>query len=149
MPAPRAERSPILSLDSRTALLTAGQMALADSLTLASGIADIALMENAGRPVAQEIARRWAPRPVIVLCGPGSNGGDGFVAARELAGIGWPVRIALLGKREHLRGAAAHHSALWRGPIEPLAPAALDGAALVVDAIFGAGLDRPLEGAAA
>jgi NAD(P)H-hydrate epimerase len=124
-------------------------MAEADRLTVASGISGTALMENAGRPVAQAIMQRWTPRPVLVLCGPGSNGGDGFVAARRLAEADWPVRVALLVPRESLRGEAAHHAGLWRGPVEPLTPAALDGAELVVDAIFGAGLSRALEGAAA
>jgi NAD(P)H-hydrate epimerase len=140
---------PLRVADCSMALLTAGQMALADQLTVASGISDTALMENAGRPVAQAIMQRWSPRPVLVLCGPGSNGGDGFVAARRLAEADWPVRVALLGPRENLRGAAAHHAGLWCGPVEPLRPAALDGAELVVDAIFGAGLSRALEGAAA
>ncbi len=136
-------------LDCKTALLTATQMAQADRLTVKSGISGTALMENAGRPVAHAIMQRWTPRPVLVLCGPGSNGGDGFVAARRLAEADWPVRVALLGPRDSLRGAAAHHAGLWRGAVEPLTPAALDGAELVVDAIFGAGLSRPLEGAAA
>jgi ADP-dependent NAD(P)H-hydrate dehydratase / NAD(P)H-hydrate epimerase len=136
-------------MNPRTALLTTRQMAEADRLTVASGISGVALMENAGRPVAREIMRRWAPRPVIVLCGPGSNGGDGFVAARRLAEADWPVRIALLVPRGQLRSDAAHHAALWRGPVEALTPAALDGAELVVDAIFGAGLSRALAGAAA
>ena len=131
------------------ALLTSQQMAEADRLTLASGIDGIALMENAGRPVAHAIMQRWTPRPVIVLCGPGSNGGDGFVVARRLAEADWPVRVALLVSRDQLRGEAAHHAALWREPVEALTPAALDGAELVVDAIFGAGLSRALEGAAA
>ena len=136
-------------LSPQTALLTTAQMAEADRLTVASGIGEIALMENAGRPVAREIATRWSPRPLIVLCGPGSNGGDGFVAARRLAEMDWPVRVALLGDRDRLHGSAAYHAALWRGSVEPLTPAALDGAELVVDAIFGAGLSRALEGAAA
>jgi ADP-dependent NAD(P)H-hydrate dehydratase / NAD(P)H-hydrate epimerase len=136
-------------VDCRTALLTATQMAEADRLTVASGISATALMENAGRPVAQAILQRWTPRPVLVLCGPGGNGGDGFVVARCLAEAGWLVRVALLVPRESLRGAAAHHAGLWPGPIEPLTPSALDGAELVVDAIFGAGLSRALEGAAA
>ena len=136
-------------LDCSVALLSATQMAQADRLTVASGISATALMENAGRPVAQAIMDRWSPRPVLVLCGPGSNGGDGFVAARRLAEADWPVRVALLVPREQLRGEAAHHAALWRGPVEGLTPAALDGAALIVDALFGAGLSRPLEGAAA
>jgi ADP-dependent NAD(P)H-hydrate dehydratase / NAD(P)H-hydrate epimerase len=135
--------------DYRTALLNATQMALVDRLTVDSGICATALMENAGRPVARAIMQGWTPRPVLVLCGPGSNGGDGFVAARRLAEADWPVRVALLAPREQLRGAAAHHAALWRGPVEALTPAALVGAELIVDAIFGAGLNRPLEGAAA
>ena len=132
-----------------TALLTAAQMALADRLTIASGICEMALMENAGRSAGAAIQQRWPPRPVLVLCGPGSNGGDGFVVARQLADADWPVRVALLVPRESLRGAAAHHAGLWRGPVEALTPRALDGAELVVDAIFGAGLSRPLEGMAA
>jgi len=132
-----------------TALLDAQQMKEADRLTIASGIDAATLMENAGRPVACEIQKRWAPCPVIVLCGPGSNGGDGFVAARRLAEADWPVRIALLVPRDSLRGQEAHHAALWRGPVEPMTPAALEGAELVIDAIFGAGLSRPLDGAAA
>jgi hydroxyethylthiazole kinase-like uncharacterized protein yjeF len=136
-------------LDCSVALLTTAQMAQADRLTVASGISGIALMENAGRPVAQAIVDRWSSRPVLVLCGPGGNGGDGFVAARRLAEADWPVRVALLGSRDQLRGGVAHHAAEWRGPVEALTPAALDGAELVIDAIFGAGLSRPIDGAAA
>ena len=135
-------------LNYSTALLTAKQMAEADRLTVEFGIAGIRLMENAGQLVADEIMCRWTALPVIVLCGPGSNGGDGFVAARRLAEAGWPVRIALLGSRDNLRGAAAHHAGLWRGSVEPLTPSALDGADLLVDAVFGAGLSRALDGAA-
>ena len=132
----------------QTAVLDGRRMSEADRLTVAAGTPTTALMENAGRAVAQEIERRWSARPVTVLCGPGHNGGDGFVAARQLAEAGWPVRLALLGPRDHLAGAARHHAALWRGAIAPLTPAVLDGAELVVDAIFGAGLSRALEGPA-
>ena len=131
------------------ALLTSAQMAEADRLTVASGIDGLALMENAGRPVAREMMRRWSPRPVVVLCGPGSNGGDGFVVARRLAEADWPVRVALMMPRGGLPSAAAHHASLWRGEVESLEAAALGNAELVVDAIFGAGLSRPLEGVAA
>ena len=140
---------PLPIMASRTALLTTQQMAEVDRLTPAAGVPAATLMENAGRSVAREIMRCWTPRPVIVLCGPGSNGGDGWVAARHLADADWPVRVALLVPLEQLRGAAAHHAALWHGLIEPLTPAALDGAELVVDAIFGAGLSRALEGTSA
>ena len=130
------------------ALLTPTEMAAADRAAIAAGIPGGELMETAGRAVAAALAARWSPRPIAVLCGPGNNGGDGFVAARRLALEGWPVRLGLLGEAARLTGDAAHHAARWRGTIEPLTPALLDGAALVVDAIFGAGLSRPVDGPA-
>ena len=130
------------------ALISVGEMYAADAAAARAGTPGLTLMENAGRAVAQAIVRRWAPRPVALLCGPGNNGGDGFVAARLLAEAGWPVRLGLLGARERLTGDAAAMAARWEGPVEPLAPALLDGGPLVVDALFGAGLTRPLAGAA-
>jgi len=130
------------------ALLTVDEMYRADAAARALGIAGEQLMANAGAAVAREISARWLPRPVAVLCGPGNNGGDGFVVARLLGEAGWPVRLALLGRRAALKGDAARHADRWAGAVEPLAPAVLDDAALVVDALFGAGLARPLEGAA-
>jgi ADP-dependent NAD(P)H-hydrate dehydratase / NAD(P)H-hydrate epimerase len=131
------------------ALLTPRQMGEADRLTIAGGVPGIDLMENAGRAVADAVSRRFSPRPVAVLCGPGNNGGDGFVAARILAERGWQVRLALLGDRAALKGDAASAAVRWPGKIEPLVPAMLDGAELAIDAIFGAGLARPIEGVAA
>ncbi len=136
-------------MDPQCALLDVRQMGEADRLTVASGKSVIELMENAGSVVSSEIEKRWTVRPVVILCGPGNNGGDGFVVARRLSLAGWPVRVALLGSREKLTGAARHHADLWQGDIEPLIPAVLDGAELVVDGIFGAGLSRKLEGPAA
>ena len=133
----------------RHALLTPRQMGEADRLAVAGGTAGTVLMENAGRAVADAVSRRWSLRPVAVLCGPGNNGGDGFVAARVLAERGWPVRLALLGERAALKGDAAAAAAGWPGAVEPLTGVALDGAGLVVDALFGAGLARPIEGSAA
>ena len=124
---------------------TARQMAEADRLSVVSGLSVIELMDRSA--VAREIGLRWTARPVIVLCGPGDNGGDGFVAARRFVEAGWPV--ALLGSRESLKGAASHHAQLWQGQVETLSPAVLDGAELVVDAIFGSGLTRKLGGSAA
>ena len=131
------------------ALLTPAEMGKADRMAMAAGISGPTLMEAAGRAVAEAVQARWSERPVAVLCGPGNNGGDGFTAARHLAAAGWPVRLALLGSREHLSGDAAHHAALWKGSVEPFALDFLEGAGVVVDAIFGAGLSRPIEGAAA
>ncbi|OZI18544.1 bifunctional ADP-dependent NAD(P)H-hydrate dehydratase/NAD(P)H-hydrate epimerase [Bordetella genomosp. 9] len=131
------------------ALLTPQEMAAADQAAMLAGHAGIMLMENAGAAVARAVRARWAPRPVAVLCGPGNNGGDGFVAARYLAAAGWPVTVSLLGTVQALKGDAAHHAALWPGDVLPLSPSVLEGAELVIDAIFGAGLARPVDGLAA
>jgi ADP-dependent NAD(P)H-hydrate dehydratase / NAD(P)H-hydrate epimerase len=132
----------------KTALLTPQQMGEADRLTIAGGISGSTLMEKAGEAVADAVSRRFPPRPVVVLCGPGNNGGDGFVAARILAERGWKVRVALLGEKAALRGDAAGAAARWRGPVEQLLPEVLGDAGLAIDAIFGAGLARPIEGVA-
>ena len=129
-------------------ILTTAQMAEADRYAVAQGIPSLTLMENAGRAVADEVCDRYSPRTVTILCGPGNNGGDGFVAARHLRERRWDVRLALLGERKALKGDAAAAALGWEGVIEPLTPAAFDDAALVVDAMFGAGLSKPLEGAA-
>lgn len=128
-------------------ILTTAQMYAADAFAAANGTASIRLMENAGRCVADAIVARWSKRRVAVLCGPGNNGGDGFVAARLLAEKGWSVGVALVGARDALKGDAAAMAAKWTGETVPLSPQVLDGAELVVDALFGAGLARPLEGA--
>ena len=130
------------------ALLSVAQAYAADEAAIAGGTPGRTLMENAGRATARAIATRWAPRPVAVLCGPGNNGGDGFVAARHLEAAGWPVRLGLMGHPDRLKGDAAAMAALWPHPPAPLGPALLDGEPLVVDALFGAGLARPLEGPA-
>ena len=135
-------------LNSQTALLDVNQMGEADRLTVVAGTLSNLLMENAGGSVAQAIIKRWSARPVTIMCGPGNNGGDGFVTARHLVEAGWSVRLALLGAREGLKDEARHHAERWSGAVEPLTPAALEGAELVVDAIFGAGLSRALEGPA-
>ena len=130
----------------QTALLSVAQMTEADRAAIAAGIPGSVLMQNAGDAVVQEITRRWSPRPVSILCGPGNNGGDGFAVAVGLAQRGWPVRVGLLGTRDNLRGDARTHSERWTGAVEPLTLAILDGAALVVDALFGSGcLNRALE----
>lgn len=130
------------------ALLTCAQMAMADAAAIAGGMPGINLMEAAGRAVADVVMQRHLPRPLVVLCGPGNNGGDGFVAARHLHAAGWPVRVALLGDRGALRGDAAWASQAWKGPAAALSLDLLDGGPLVIDALFGAGLRRPIDGVA-
>ena len=132
--------------DLASAILTVDQMYEADRLAATSGVA---LMAKAGQAVADAIRARWQPCPVCVLCGPGNNGGDGFVAARCLAEAGWEVRLGLLGPLSALKGDAAHHAADWQGNTEAMSPALLQGAGLVIDALFGAGLSRPLDNEAA
>jgi len=138
-------------------LLSVEEMYKADALAEAAGVPSLDLMEAAGRAIAREIQDRWPQRPVTVLAGPGNNGGDGFVVARLLAEKGWPVRLALLGAAESLKGDAAANARRWtekwKGKVEDLTPAVLDPGfhedrPLVVDALFGAGLTRPLEGQA-
>lgn len=129
-------------------ILTVSEMYRADAATIAGGVPGTTLMENAGAAVAAAVRRRWSPRPTLVLAGPGANGGDGWVAARLLAAAGWPVRVGLLGDRAKLTGDAAHHAALWAGPTAPAAPDAVADADLIVDALFGAGLARALDGQA-
>ncbi len=124
-------------------LLTVDEMYRADA---AAGVAGVELMENAGASIVAEIVERWGPRNTLVLCGPGNNGGDGFVIARLLDEAGWPVRVALVGDREALTGAAAAHAARWSEPTSPVEPSILEGAELIVDALFGAGLSRPVDG---
>src|SRR4029078_6099291 len=92
---------------------------------------------------------RGATPTFCFVSGPGNNGGDGFVCARILAGRGYPVRLLLMGDRDKLKGDAAEAARCWQGTVEPATPAALQGADLVVDALFGAGLDRPVRGTGA
>jgi len=135
--------------DPAAALLTVAQCGAADRAATAAGVAGLTLMENAGRAVAAVVRARHRPMLTVVACGPGNNGGDGFVVARLLAAAGWPVRVALLGDRARLAGDAAAMSARWNGPVEPLDGGVLEDAGLIVDGLFGAGLARPLDGAAA
>jgi NAD(P)H-hydrate epimerase len=126
-------------------LISVAQMRAIDFRSAALGIATRTLMENAGRAVATEVMRRFAPEPVIVLCGPGGNGGDGFVAARVLLEAGWPVHVFLHGDVARLAGDAADAAHCCPAPIHPLDVDAPVETALTIDALFGAGLARPLD----
>lgn len=122
----------------------------ADRRTIANGLAGFSLMEAAGRAVA-DAACGLIPfhGRALVLCGPGNNGGDGFVAARLLAERGYTVSLVLAGAADALRGDAAIAAAQWRGGVLPLADAAPEQVDVIIDALFGAGLARDLDGALA
>jgi len=129
-------------------LLSVAEMAQADRLAVGSGQTGLDLMERAGRAVAGEAMRLLAaPASVLVACGPGNNGGDGFVAARILRDQGYRVRLALLGRQEALKGDAAAMAARWGASPDALTAAVVDTSGdLIIDAMFGAGLSRPLAG---
>ena len=128
-------------------LLTVSEMAKADAAAIALGITGECLMEAAGKAVADAIIEHGGRR-VAVLCGPGNNGGDGFVAARHLRNAGREVRLGLLGDFEQLSGEARLNADRWEGATEVLSTDLLQDADCVVDAIFGAGLSRDIDGVA-
>jgi hydroxyethylthiazole kinase-like uncharacterized protein yjeF len=123
-------------------ILTAAEMRTAEEAAIAAGTPVEALMERAGKTAAEAIWRYAGPLPALVLCGPGNNGGDGYVVARELAARGIGVRVAALG--EPKSAAARQARARWTGSVESLADAA--AAPLLIDALFGTGLGRALDG---
>ena len=130
-------------------LLSVDQMYAADKAAMNAGVSGASLMEAAGAGITRAIIRRWAPRPTVILCGPGNNGGDGFVIARLLREAGaWDVRVALLGTVGDLKGDARVMAEAWSGDVLPLAPAVIQGRSLIVDALFGAGLSREIDGVA-
>ncbi len=130
-------------------VLTNDEMAEVDRRAVALGVPSLALMENAGKAVANEAAKMVLPDArIAVLCGPGNNGGDGFVAARYLKRRGFDARVACLVPAGQLTGDAAVMARKWDMPIRAANPDALQSMHLVIDALFGAGLSRPLDGAA-
>jgi len=126
-------------------IMTVAEMTAADRAAAEAGTPTIVLMERAGRAVAEAIRERYARCPTVVWCGPGDNGGDGYVVARHLRRRGWPVRVEALGPPAS--AAAQWAASRWKGETGPLASEP-GSAALYVDCLFGAGLSRPLEGEA-
>ncbi|KAB2540793.1 hypothetical protein AL035_15915 [Salipiger aestuarii] len=138
-------------------LLTASQMrAIEDAAIRAGDTTGADLMDRAGKGVVAAVLARWpelaqAPHKAVVLCGPGNNGGDGFVVARQLAQRGWDIELRLFGTPARLPPDARANFDAWRdiGAVQPLEPGyepSTRGAALVVDALFGTGLTRPIRG---
>ena len=119
-------------------LLTCAEMGACDRLTIEGGTPGFTLMLRAGRGAARCIRRAMRPGRVLVACGPGNNGGDGFVIADDLRSHGWDVCVALLGEPGTLRGDAATAASLWGAEIHPLSGDDLDAADILIDALFGA-----------
>jgi len=128
-------------------LLTPAEMARADALAIEGGTPSLTLMENAGRAVVDAIVARYPRGEAVVFCGPGNNGGDGFVIARLLRDREWPVRVVLYGNRARLAGDADFNATKWKDDIGSTTAASIGAATLIVDALFGAGLDRDIEDA--
>jgi NAD(P)H-hydrate epimerase len=127
-------------------LLTNAQMREADARTIALGTSGYALLTSAGEAVAAAAEEMLIGRGgILVVCGPGNNGGDGFVAARLLAERGHDVAVALLGPPERIKGDAAQAFMDWSGPLVAAEDITPSRTALLVDALFGSGLDRDLE----
>jgi ADP-dependent NAD(P)H-hydrate dehydratase / NAD(P)H-hydrate epimerase len=127
-------------------VLTTAEMERADRLTIAAGTPGFALMMSAGQAVAEAAMDLVAEGPIVVVAGRGNNGGDGFVAAAELAARGRDVSVILLCERDSLSGDAALAARGWKFPVLPFNPHAIGKPALIIDALFGAGLNRPVKG---
>lgn len=127
-------------------VLTTSEMERADRLTIAAGTPGFSLMLSAGQAVVQAAIDLVEEGPILVVCGPGNNGGDGFVAAAELAAQGREVSVISMSERDALQGDAASAAKGWKFPLLPFNPHAIGKPALIIDALFGAGLSRPVTG---
>jgi NAD(P)H-hydrate epimerase len=133
-------------------VVTAAEMRSAEKALFARGVPSFDVMATAGRAVVDAIMQRWPERfrRALVLAGPGNNGGDGFIVARELTALGWDVHVAASRSVDTYEGDAGRAAALWGGKPAKLEPGVLagleEGDRLVIDAIFGIGLARPVEG---
>jgi hydroxyethylthiazole kinase-like uncharacterized protein yjeF len=127
-------------------VLTTAEMEHADRLAIAGGTPGFALMLRAGQAVAEAAMDLVEQGPILVVAGRGNNGGDGFVAATELVARGRSVSVILLCERETLQGDAALAARGWKGPVLPCNAMAIGTPALIIDALFGAGLNRPIKG---
>jgi len=127
-------------------VLSTAEMERADRLAIAAGTPGFALMLSAGQAVAEAAMDLVEEGPILVVAGAGNNGGDGFVAAAELVARSREVSVILLCGRDSLQGAAASAARGWKYPVLPFNPQAIGRPALIIDALFGAGLNRPVTG---
>lgn len=131
------------------AILTAEESKEADRSAIATGALAYSLMERAGKAVANLICETYTPRPCLVACGTGNNGGDGFIVARLLKERGWPVEVSIVGEERHIGGDAAKAKQAWLeadGECKGFAELNLGGKQLIVDAILGTGIKGSAEG---
>src|SRR6202007_2072137 len=129
-------------------VLTTAEMGRADRLTIAARTPGFALMLSAGQAVAEAAQDMVEGGPILVVAGPGNNGGDGFVAAAELAAQGREVSVILMCDRDALKGDAASAARGWKYPVVPFHAQAIGRPALIIDALFGGGRSRPVAGEA-
>lgn len=129
-------------------ILTTAEMQRADQLSITAGTPGFKLMLSAGQAVAEAANALVEEGPILIVAGPGNNGGDGFVAAAELAAQGREVSVILMCERDQLQGDAASAARGWKHPVLPFTPQAIGKPALIIDALFGAGLSRPVDGEA-
>lgn len=146
----RASDIPPMIYTEDTVLLTLDQCRTADQLAEKMGVSPIHLMEKAGKQVAAIVSQSVESPddlkgPIAVLCGPGNNGGDGFVAARYLKEKGFTVAVYLHGDKNDLKGNARYMADRWDGDIHPLNIQSVEGAPIIIDAILAAGLNRSLD----
>lgn len=130
-------------------ILTPHEMREAETRVISAGTPGIELMQRAGAAVAGALHSRFPQGRVRVLCGPGGNGGDGFIAAERLAALGHEVEVFALRPIEALSGDPARAAAIWGRATAPLDAAVDRPHDITLDALFGGGLSRPLSGAAA
>ncbi|MEO0451182.1 MAG: NAD(P)H-hydrate epimerase [Pseudomonadota bacterium] len=129
-------------------VITPQEMYEAERAVFATGRASFELMQEAGRGVADVLQSHYPEGSISVLCGPGGNGGDGFIAAAHLANLGREVSVFLSGSVDALKGDPKRAAAQWPGPIGSLSHALDASADITLDALFGGGLTRPLNGPA-
>ncbi len=130
-------------------ILTPDEMRAAEQAVFDTGVPSLDVMRRAGRAAAEFLHAHWPAGRIQVLCGPGGNGGDGFVAAQCLKDMWRQVDVFSARPVEALTGDAAQAAREWAGPVLPLESALEAPHDIVLDALYGAGLSRPLEGAAA
>lgn len=127
-------------------ILSTHQMKLAEQAACTGKTTSFTLMQRAGKAVAEEIISRYCKQPVLVLCGTGNNGGDGFIVAAALKKKNWDVTLACAVDTHDLQGDASRAAETWRDDIIAFEDLEIPAEGLIVDAVFGTGLSRPVEG---